>query len=504
MQAKMTDNLAAFSTLVRQGTEDDGAGAEDQIKEVEARMTGVIRALKDIVEGSRSAKDRRDAMEAERSLQMILQVSRTLGPVITLARTISASVKTGRFEVYLADLGEIADRIETVVGAVVDELSTLDRRRGRVENSCDAAAGGLQGSLPFMSQQRAEIAKLSATEIDLARDIDLRAAALSQQCGVHLKAFIVVIQFSDRMAQRLDHLKQICDCNLPGLNRLRRGQASDIASDIRDTRAELRAIIEGLTTAARGSADLFSSGEIAGTIEQSMNRQADMIDTIGERLAATELAFQDARLDVKALALSDAAVTRGLDSIKSASRDIRTVSINSALMASQSGTTAKAQVVLSAEVQEIAKNSVRATIGGSAALERLTSRSIRRQEAFLAQGEALALSMENIRSGRSDCGRRLTVLFDLQEKAGEETRVLLGKLSAVVEDTTRLNVILAELDALAALPDDDAPPAEDLIDWAWALYTMDQERAVHAALYSTPEGHSSSAPEGDDIDDLLF
>ncbi|MEE4119681.1 MAG: hypothetical protein V2I65_11750 [Paracoccaceae bacterium] len=170
-------------------------------------------------------------------------------------------------------------------------------------------------------------------------------------------------------------------------------------------------------------------------------------------------------------------------------------------------------------MRAVASTSLSAAADGEARLGTVAQGAEASNDAVAVAGRHLRTALDRARAGAAAGGSRAARLESLSAQAGETASQLLAllrdaqaHLSDLAEVSRAMGALAEALDghgagAAAAAP--RTPPEGDLLARIYAIYTMDEERAVHAALYGAPQeaaGDAASSPAAasDDIDDVLF
>ncbi|MFT7311535.1 MAG: hypothetical protein ACI853_002034 [Paracoccaceae bacterium] len=509
LQMQMTQDLATFADLA---AVDDDADS-DPLNVVLTRLVAMDRAITEYCALIGAGDTRNHTMHAEKHLMTIIRNGKTLAAVSTLTRTTAASYGIQTMNLYLENLRRIAGVIHEASDGVLDQLGTLQTREVETLSSCREGGKSIGTLLPQVQARKTALSALVTDEHKAAQTISTTSQSLGQDTKTELKTFISAIQFSDRMAQRLDHMAQMLSYEDPHLRQLAAAQATSISVDITAVGAQVRATIAALSRISKRGAELFSQGAIAATIEHSLSTRAETVRVITADLSNVRRALEAARNDATLSRQTIDAAGEALLLLENGSREVANASVNSSLLAARSGEARGALATLSSEVRDTAMQCLKSVEGSKQALNALSEVSARAQDALINAGNALDASVSAYQ-GQIGAGRdRLDTLNTLRSSAGKSTQHLLALLDEVVISMDAVDGIARNLGQLSAelsqhaSATDIGTPDFALLKQIWDTYTMDEERSIHASFFPNMPGISAiadTAPADDDIDDLFF
>lgn len=497
-------NLQDFADLVAQG--DAGVDKLHALESsVEALLSSLVRFLTQVggAEAREQLRDTRSYLEA------IDRAGKTLTAISTLTRTTSSSLGVTNLGRYLHDLSQTAGGITDAVTRVSRQLETLADMTDEMRSSCADAAETLRGLKPQLAERRSVLVQLGHAETRASEDLAGRARRLSDEGKRHIKIFITAMQFSDRLAQRLDHVSQMLEEDPRQVARLGAAQARRCAQDIFEIARETGQTMALLADLGRQGAALFSDGALAKAISDALSKRAETVSMVRSEMARVDTVIAKAQTNAAEAARTAEATGEAFAQLSDGSKSLAIASINSMLFSARSGRASGPLVALSIEVRQTAADCLAAVGGGQSGLNALISRNDQAHEQLVTATDALTKAVKDY-DGLTEAGeQRLEQINTLRGSAqtGAETLLTLVQavdrsLEAMDQVGQRLNDLAAQLDAVPG----QITPDPAVLTRIWASYTMDEERTVHAELYADTPGMAPAAAEeaAETLDDLLF
>ena len=503
-QSEMSKNLVDFAELVRSGT----GGDSGSLQAVDACVDTTLATFDEVLAPELVKRDADDAKQAMDGLLAISRNGQNLAAVTNLTRTTVASFGIDTFENYLDDLQVTSGKIRSSAQMMSSQVTHLTARRNKLLANCKIAADGLQTVRPSLVETQATLAGLTDVETELSTEIETRATLLATKARTCMKDFVTVIQFSDRLAQRLEHLIEMFAVGQPHTTWLAARQAGGTASDLAQVLAELDRAAKTLADLSEESKALFSKGEIANALRHSLQTRSEAIQEVSSQVAGVRKAIGSARQDIKTLEKTTGSLTSNLKALEAKAKDVTAAGVNSALLAARSQGASSPLTVLSSEVRQTAQKTLEVIQYSREILNGLTDRSIDRQQRIFDRGSELEEAIAAFQRECKQGGTRLDSLNLLRGKAADDAGRLVQELTAVTAASEAVSGIVERLRGLetayGGVQPTEEPDAEAL-SAVWDSYTMEEERDLHRSLY--PD-HAEAAPvsdaASDDIDDLLF
>ncbi|WP_158964463.1 hypothetical protein [Chachezhania sediminis] len=503
-------DLAAFVDLTLQG---EKTGTEPLL-ELQARLQAMQAAIEGQNRSITPAEERRLILAAEKPLRLLSGNGRLLAAVCTMTRTISASFAIGELDAYVLSLDRIAKSITESSADVSENIDNWKLKDLGAQESC-RAAGAILAPLCLMLERKADgLAMHASREREASRQAQQRAQKLTRQAQDLMKQLITAIQYSDRLAQRLDHLAALQKDTDPHVRHLAGEQACSIAGDTNDIARQVSITMRDLSEIGRRGAAFFARGVVAEQIERGLNERAMTVDQVDSEIVIVQQTLQSAGKDAQAARELIDEAARQFQTLEDCSKELANAAINASLIALRTGGTRGPLTTLSSEVRQIAAQCLDAESTSRAALQQLIQSNLQAQEDIVAAGVALEFSveqyrerltssrddLENLNAFRQQASRRASALLELMEDVGRD-------MEALKQSAEALN---AHGNQMLETPLTGAPNRARLAA-VWALYTMEEERAVHRRLFGSGEpelvaqtSKTGPAPSADDLDDILF
>ena len=502
-------DLAAFVDLSLQG---EKTGTEPLL-ELQARLEGMQAAIEGRNRSTTPAEERQLILQAEKPLRLLSNHGRLLTAVCTMTRTISASFAIGELDAYVSSLDRIAQSITGASSEVSENIENWKVRDLSAQESC-RSAGAILAPLCLLLERKAEALALHASrEREAARQAQKRALTLTRHAQEQMKELITAIQFSDRRAQRLDHLSRMSTDADPHVALLAGAQARSIALDTIDVSRQVAATMRDLSEIGRKGAIFFTRGVVTEQIERGLNERASTVDQVDADISIVQNTLESASGDAQAAREQIAEAARKFQTLEDGSKELTNAAINASLIALRAGGTRGPLTTLSSEVRDIAAQCLEAEGTSRTALHTLIGSNLQAQEDIVAAGVALEFSVEQYREKLSSSRRNLADLDAFRNQASQRAGVLIDLMEMVGHD---MDALRDAAEALLALGEKlletqvNGTPEPGPMAEIWALYSMEEERAVHRKLFGS-DGLEDAAPaehkpssSGDDIDDILF
>lgn len=343
---------------------------------------------------------------------------------------------------------------------------------------------------------------------------------LAEDVGGAVSRLIDCLQFPDAFSQRREHVVAIVTARETAADPAERHALGRIAA------AQLGAMGEALVrvtqdaqaalaTVTRGvdACDLTGGAARGGPSAQWLDAARRGNDLMREAADSGRSSLDASLALVDGVLGHIAAAIAGLEASVELNGSLENSARNAAISASRAGDSGSALHVLSQNVREVVIATTTLTERLAKALQRvhgvsddLKGAGLREELETLDRIQAGATSMADAQT------RMLRTLgsqqTDLAQQAGDIRHASQGASAAfalAAQEAPRLELIAAQQEQAVGLEETDA--AVDL-SWVEALYTMEEERAVHRALYpaaSQAMGVAAAADEPDeDLDGFLM
>jgi len=483
----------------------DGLGA------LPARLQAMRSALEALAEATQERATGADMAATRNAVAVLARCGRTLSAVATLSRTTAVAAGIGTLDGYLDALRGTGAEIGRAAQDVQGGLAGLVTRATATLEQCRSGIQALDRLTPRIAHRVAELDAMAAADRRSAGEV----AASARSCGTEgrsmLKGFIAAMQFSDRLAQRLEHVAQILSYHDPGLHRLAAAQLSSLAEDVASVVADVGATMDGVGRLADDAARLLTTADVAASARASLEARGGLVDTALSELAPLRDLVASAESEARHVRDTSEAAGESFRRLAARARELSHHSVNATLVAARSGAARGPLTALSGEVRTVAARALQAVVEGQTRMAAIARPAADSETTVSCAGDGLRAALDGARAeALRDAERlpRLEAAAGAAADASDRLRQLLSagrtRLSGLADTGTDIAGLAAHLAACAPEPAAEAPTAAILSD-IHAMYTMEEERAVHRQVCGQPASPTAAdhAP-GDDIDDLLF
>ncbi|MGY6634401.1 MAG: hypothetical protein ACXIU8_11755 [Alkalilacustris sp.] len=479
------------------------AGALRAMLEQSDLGTDPLADVRAALAGLRTAMDRASAndcdgmplMQAGSALSAIQTEARRLSAISSLTLIAAQSLGAAGLRDYVEGLRKLKDRLGDDATKLQQGLGSVIGSRQRVAAAIALANGALDRAAIDLAADEGDGAA-DAAQAALTAVTDLERT-LHTATGRETKALIAAIQFSDSMAQRLEHVETILGMAAGREEAVAALVVAQLAAIAEDARAVCATADSALVRLARTAGDtrvaLQAQTEGSG-VALLLRRQRDSIG----RVVACEETLGPALLEAAGAAGEiEGALTEALrrfEALGGSADRITLSAINATLLSARTGSAKGPLAVLAEAVREGAQVCTqRADIcrGAMAVLADSLD-----AQAFAAFGTA----MEGFRTAVTACTAQLDAAEAAERGLGAirmEVSAAADSLAAAAADARRALAAIGP--QLAALADAGTGPAAGSVDpeqlrSILGIYTMDREREVHAALCNEPVSVPAGRP----------
>lgn len=503
-QMSLANDLEAFSQTARP-PEQDGADMAPVLSAMEALEDG----LRAYLEIGRDLDVAQKLGAAGRAAEQIERNGTFLTAVASITHTTAMSMGHPALRQYVEALGTMAGELQDSAGSVAALTVRLTSQEASSREDAGAAREALARAIEALAPQHDHLQALKAREVSAAGALDRAAVATKTRAHEELKSLITVMQFSDSMAQRLEHVRAILDRRDPTLARLAAAQARDIAREIDETADQTARAADAIRILARSALEHFGETDIAGALNAVIAGSEETIELAMARLAPVVTRVEASARQVKKFEETVEAANADLRNLERRSENIIYASINARLLTKDRGSIALALAPLASAVRETARECDR---NGSLCSDRIGTVLGAYEgchQSLSGRVTAMSDSLARCREGLSEGSRRLAIVSRLQDEAEGAGAVLRGSLESVLAAVEGIRALSPRITALALsqerLGQGVADPDSDVLAQIAASYTMASERQVQDALYPTAKAPADEpAPADDDLDDIFF
>ncbi|MCT4557598.1 MAG: hypothetical protein N4A61_06005 [Pelagimonas sp.] len=446
--------------------------------------------------------------DAHNTVKRINGHGRSLSAISTLSRTTAASVGVAKMGLYLGELTETAKSIRQDASVVEGALSVLQSGFDQMRTLCNSVETGFKSLPDKLSLGRKRIVDLEHQERTAASQLSARATRLVSDSKKNLKNFVTAVQFSDRLAQRLDHIGQMLDMDDPHTSHLAAENLRDCAKIMAEISVDLRRILDDAAHLGRVGAELLSQGHIADLVSQAFTERETLIDMVTAEISDVDALLASVKADADAIAAAGEDAAASCEDLEESARRLFASSLNSLLLAARAGDRGAPLGVLATEVRSTA-NRCHSDVD-------LARELISQLAEFGADGrnrlQEASVELSQSTSAHAELGvqgaHRLSEIDRLRNDTLGLSQTLLMLIDGVHERMHVLDETGSQLVELSNSVHADLiiPPTPTDLGNVWDLYTMEEERDIHRRLYPdfAPEEAETTPSSSDDLDDLFF
>ena len=459
-------NLDQFAELVA-----NGGGDLSQLDTLETDVQRLLSALKTFAELTVSPKARSHAREAGRELEVIDKSGHVLSAIASLMGTTIASLGLKNLDTFLAELKQTADSIQDSSETVTGHINRFASRGAVLLKSCNSATSVLSDLIGKLSEPRATLDQLSSDEAQASLAVANRAKELTRDGRSHLNSFVTAMQFSDRLAQRLEHLSEML-ANVDGhVSRLAAAQARRCAADIDSVSADVRATMVQLADLGRAGSQVFSGGRLAETISSALSTRAEVVDMVIREIASVQQVVDVARSEAAQAAELAGLTNQSFDGLKDASKNLALASYNSMLVSNRYSHASGPMKVLSREVRQIASDCLAAVDVAQGEIAQITGGSGQAQAELISATQLIEQRLADFKTQTKGGEERLSRINDMRSNSATSAESLLHMVDAITDSMSRVDQVSARLSELAtsldAIAENAGPMDCDRINAIW-------------------------------------
>lgn len=503
MQVRMGQDLDTYDTLVAACVQ--ATAAFDELAEGTAATQAAIQPLHD------PEVLRKVAAEAQLTRQYLHSIGRTgraLSAIASLSRTTAASFGVTTLNAYLDDLSRISGRIQAGSQTVSDHLQLVFECRKLTQNSLTLVRSSLDGISTEVAEAQAALAELEGRAREAAVVVARNVQEIKASSREQIKGFVTAIQFADRLAQRLDHLGTILGFDDGHIRALARAQAVSIAAAMRSTAEQTRSCMQAIAALSENGSRLFLAGTVADTIQTGLQSRDRAAQRVAQGIGALDSNIQGTRTLIERAVEAHGEVENNFKLLEISSKQVATTAINSVLLVSRGGPAQGALAALSSEVRLTATQCLAAVGGCQAALNALVHLTTENQVEIITQADRLSAAVGRFRAEVASSKQQLEELQTLSGRASGRIEEMLVVVARVNDGMQSIAVLADAIDAIAAALDlstqSGSAPDPAVLARIWDIYTMDEERSVHAEVFADFGVAAPAPPEAALDDDFLF
>lgn len=488
-----------------------GAGKGAQARAMIARS---CMAMSDALAATRQALGQREAMAAMKTaievLDSITQQAKHLTAVSSITCVTARSTGAEALGHYVVSLRQMIDELAGATAKLTHGLGSIRLAHAAVLADIAKAETAVSRAIERINRPKAGSAPAEASHSRLHERFDTGAADLAEAAHCDTSALVTAIQFSDSLAQRLEHVEQISALG-EGLDDATRGlAAAQLAALAADAEVTLDVLAKALARLAKAGSDAAAQLRTRDgmAVEALLDAQrSDLTEgTALQSLLAPGLAAAQAGADLIRVQIE--AARAGYERLTETALGVNLSAINATLLTSRGGEARAAMSVLSESVRGSAHDCRDYTVRCSAAMEVLENAVAAAQfPAITEAAHQLGADLENCRTGLAAAEDDLQRLATLRDTASTAAATLVEAISRgeralarALPAIDRLHGVAAALKRESATPGEAADPT--LMARCAAFYTMPREREIHAAFCGVPLEEPATRTQ--ELGDIFF
>lgn len=481
--------------------------------ETRGTIDAACKALADALDASREVLERGTVMRAIRaaieSLESIARQAKHLTAISSITCVAARSTGAESLGDYVISLRQMINDLAEAVSELNHGLGTIRGAYASLLDDIGAAGRVVEHATPRTEPAGSPGTSSESDRERLESQISAGARSLAEAARLETASLVTAIQFSDSLAQRLEHVEQILGASAgcePAARGLAAAQLTALAEDAAETLDTLADVLARLAEAGANAAETFSARE-------GMQVEALLTERRGDLAAGS--AMQD-RI-VPALDAAQKGATRiqaqidkaraGYNRLTETAAGVNLSAINATLLTARGGAARAAMAVLSEAVRGSARDCADQTDKCRAAMAIL-------EEAVQDAGfPALAEAAQAVRDTIERCAGALEAaegdlsrLAGMRRSAWASSKALVSSIGDGESSLLRATPAIERLhDAARKLGGASEPSDAELAALAAfaAFYTMPREREVHARYCGTAPEPIASAPK-QDMCDIFF
>ena len=395
-----------------------------------------------------------------------------------------------------------------------DLIGHIQRQSGQARDRLMAIGGELRAVSAHAGRQTGRLAELEAAHRTHMALVQRNAQQLGQAVARSVGELIACLQFPDAFAQRVAHMRTALEA-LPQI--IEPGERACLSAVISAQIDAMAAALDDVCTKADKSLGTLLAivDADAGSSAESGAHDASSI-WMNANLRSQEAMLQSvdsARSQLGSAICVLADVTRQIDSARASLETSARLNLelensvhNASIVSSRSSATKSPLRVLAGGVKEVAGRTSHLVTGISEGLLVVRAASEALEQTGLAD-ELQTLTELQLAASQAASAQAADVgaVRDAQQSLRGQTSRLKGAASAAMSAFAAARESAEALEDMARLLAPETVAAADACDLTWlaALYTMEEERAVHREVLGIVEQEPDGA-EGAEIDDFVF
>ncbi len=443
---------------------------------------------------------------AEAALENVRHRGKFLWATSSIIESTAASMHLDAFRAYGQELRATAHALMTHaehVSEKIQELSSLDAVLMASARKAAEALGRLRDSLCEGEELGA---RLEEEKTEAGRQLARACSGAKTEVNREISGLSGMIQFSDQMTQRLDHIRQITQAG-PGYGRLAGAQLHALADDLEAAVRDANARLDRLKNVTIRQDSDAGDGGFAGAISAVLRYRSEMLVQASAQSAPVIRASEEADRGRAIMDNTLAELEKVFVELEKAYDKVSQASINSMILAARTGDNQKALSTLAIAVKEVADHCIVSVKAGRDAMEQIKACILKLSQEATEAATGLAAALNEARAGLADSETFVAGIESAKSAVTEAEHAMSDIVASVLGELRPLDQIAPTLRDIAGRVDWGQPLEKEGLSRLFAIYSMERERNVHARAcglhMAPPEPPAPAAPATQGDDDAL-
>lgn len=468
---------------------------------------GTVRAAVDEAASRAAPQKTRTAIhEALSGLEHIRSCAREIEAVASLTSVTSQSLGLTAFVDYVVSLRRLVDAMRKDSLQMSDAVMALEARRIRAVDQFDRASLDIQqvtAILQDVAGEREETERLLTRTL---AEVSALALKLPGDTASHIEVLMRAMQFSDALAQRLDHVGMLLaaqDAPPEAVGPLARAQLEALVAETCEIADAATRSLSQIGALARKVANIIGS-DTESPASRTLEIGREILSRISDRIQSLLVAIDCAEAESRDLCDYAESARQRFASVISATDAMNIHAINAALLARQGAAEKGAMSVLSVEVQSKAAECASLATRCHGAIKELSlPEDLAAFAAVAPVAEAFRMTIDSTSAAVGTAGLASSSLVQMQS-ATVAALMRLEKATQTANDAIKaIHSSAAQLSDVAQLLPRHIPNNTDPLLQLMDIYSMEAERMVHRRLFGLAEADLPAEQNLGTDDDLL-
>lgn len=482
------------------------SGNGQLIEMVEGAVEIVRSAVQEAASRASPQKTNGAIHDALSKLDQIRTCAREIDAVASLTSVTSQSIGLTSFVDYVISLRRLVETMRKDAAEMSGSIMALQSRRIRAVEQFDRAmADILQVGeiLQEVASERIETDRLLQRTLS---EVNSLASSVPSETTTHIEVLMRAMQFSDALAQRLDHVGMLLgtqDAPADTTGPLARAQIEALVAETTDIAEDARRSLSQIRSLADRVAHVIGS-DTDSPAGRTLKLGREILAKISDRIQSAFEAIDCAEHESRDLCDYAESARARFASVISATDAMHIHAINAALLARQGASTQGAMSVLSVEVQSKASECANLAKRCDSAIREV---SLPEDLAAFAAVAPVAAAFRNTIDSTSAAVGTASLASSTLEHVQANTVTALSHLATATQTAndaiSAIHASASQLTEVARLLPNSLPANCDPLLGLMDIYSMEAERNVHRRLFGLAETQAKTPPPVATDDDLL-